>query len=273
MGHLHLFLTFCESNNILPEDGNKMYFLKWLDGQSESTIKQRIGTLQNFYTYVLDMPYVASGLPYPIHHDKPPEYLTIQEVKNLLGTIKNAKQNLILTLQYSLALRVGEVVILKGNNFYLCFHPEQKIHYYQVRVYGKGGKYRILPVPNETINKIKMVLGNDIIGRDEYLFKGQTKEAYSIRSVQIIFHRAKSLAGINKDGCTHLLRHSMATHHIQAGRSLRYVQELLGHSSSKTTERYTHLNTNDLMTEFNKTFDGFKEQENILLSGQNLLSV
>ena len=81
-----------------------------------------------------------------------------------------------------------------------------------------------------------------------------------------------SEAEIHKKGCTHLLRHSMATHHIQSGRSLRFVQELLGHSSSKTTERYTHLNTNDLMVEFNKTFNGFKEQESILISNQNQLN-
>ncbi len=77
----------------------------------------------------------------------------------------------------------------------------------------------------------------------EYLFEGQIGGAYSERSIQIFFREALRKANIKKQATVHSLRHSFATHLLEAGTDLRYIQSLLGHSSSKTTEVYTHITT------------------------------
>ncbi|MEZ5196357.1 MAG: tyrosine-type recombinase/integrase [Bacteroidales bacterium] len=77
----------------------------------------------------------------------------------------------------------------------------------------------------------------------KYLFEGQYGERYSATSIRKILHRAKSEAGVSTAGSVHTLRHSFATHLLENGTGLRYIQELLGHQSSKTTEIYTHVST------------------------------
>ena len=81
---------------------------------------------------------------------------------------------------------------------------------------------------------------------NRFLFEGQNGGAYSATSVQVIFHQAKKKAGITAPATVHTLRHSFATHLLEKGTDLRYIQTLLGHSSSKTTEIHTHVSTKAL---------------------------
>jgi site-specific recombinase XerD len=184
-----------------------------------------------------------ADMPFPKKQRSLPDYFSIHELKSIFSSVKNPKQRLLLKIQYALALRVHELVKLKWSDFVYNFGK------YDLKILGKGNKHDFVPVPDDTINEIIEVLGNGF-GRNEYLFTGQFGGHYSERSVQQIINRAMELNGIIKQGSTHLLRHSRATHLIQSGVSLRHVQLLLRHSSSKTTEIYTHLDRNDLRQAF-----------------------
>jgi site-specific recombinase XerD len=108
---------------------------------------------------------------------------------------------------------------------------------------GKGAKDRFTTLPGSILGELRRYL-------DEYrptywLFEGQSGGRYSVRSVQTIMKRGVVKSGVNPYATVHTLRHSYATHLLEQGTSLRHIQELLGHSSSKTTERYTHVTSDE----------------------------
>jgi site-specific recombinase XerD len=234
------FLNWCEELDIFPPQITESQMRDFLCTlESNSYLRQQRGTLDNFYTYVLHHPNIMTGMPFPRKSNSLPDYFTPQELVRLFSAVKNDKQRTILKLQYACALRVHEVVKIKWSDFSNDFEG------YTLKVCGKGRHFDVLPVPLETIQEITRSLGNHF-GENTYLFKGQFKEYYSERSVQQVIGRAMDECKIFKDGSTHLLRHSRATHWIQSGVSLRHVQVLLRHKRSTTTEIYTHLDNRDL---------------------------
>lgn len=241
---LGVYLSWCGLKDIFPPQIEKPQLREFLSNQEWSTsyLKQMRGTVDNFYTHVLGIPYIMQGMPYPKATRSLPEYFTPYELNALFNAVKNPKQRLLLKIQYACALRVHELVKLKWSDFSKTFNG------YDLRVYGKG-KLSIIPVPSDTIVEITQVLG-DRFGESGYLFVGQFGGHYDEQSVRQIVNRAMMVAGINKEGSTHLLRHSRATHLIQNGVSTRHVQILLRHNSSKTTEIYTHLSKEDLRDAF-----------------------
>lgn len=256
---LDVFLSYCESNDIFPPEITKPQLRDFLSGiKSNSYLKQQRGTIDNFYRYVLSIPYVMADMPFPKKQKSLPDYFSIHELQAIFNSVKNPKQRLLLKIQYALALRVHELVKLKWSDFVYNFGK------YDLKILGKGNKHDFIPVPDDTINEIIEVLGNGF-GRNEYLFTGQFGGHYSERSVQQIINRAIEQNKIVKEGSTHLLRHSRATHLIQSGVSLRHVQLLLRHSSSKTTEIYTHLDKNDLR----QAFISVDVKLNLLLTNHN----
>jgi len=259
---LKSFLYWCQNADIFPPEITKDQLLDYLSKtKSTALLRQQIGTIGNFYKYVIGIPYICAGIPYPRKNQHLPDYFTPNELIRVFEAVKNDKQRLILKIQYALALRVHEVVKIKWKDFSLKYNT------YEMKVIGKGNKYNYLPVPKETIAEIILTLG-DHFGIDEYLFKGQSKEHYSERSVQEVINRAMNTCGIIKEGSTHLLRHSRATHLIQNGSSLRHVQKLLRHSKSTTTEIYTHLCTDDLR----ESFETADVKIQLQLNNQKLLS-
>ncbi|MBL7105162.1 MAG: tyrosine-type recombinase/integrase [Bacteroidales bacterium] len=137
-------------------------------------------------------------------------------------------------LIYSAGLRISELINMRKEDILV----DRKM------VFVKGGKgkmdrYTILA-------ESALELMNDYIKEykpEKYLFEGQYGGKYSSTSLRKILHRAKTKAGVTTPGSVHTLRHSFATHLFENGTDLRYIQELLGHSSSKTTEIYTHVST------------------------------
>lgn len=254
-----MFLNWCEEVDIFPPDLKKEQLVGYLSKtESSSLLRQQIGTIGRFYEFVLGIPYITAGIPYPQKRTKLPDYFTPYELIKIFEAVKNPKQRLVLKVQYALALRVHEVVKLKWSDFIQSYSHELKCLVYDVRIIGKGGYSDVIPVPVETIQEISEVLGNNF-GTGGYLFKGQFKDHYSERSVQQVINRAMAECKILKDGSTHLLRHSRATHLLQNGSSLRHVQMILRHKKSTTTEIYTHLSKNDLRLSMLKSDNNLQE--------------
>lgn len=161
-----------------------------------------------------------------------PNVLSEEEVATILKCAENLKHKAMLSLIYSSGLRLGELINL-------TIHDIDSKRMLIIIKQGKGKKDRVsllsvkvLEILREYFKKYKP---------KDYLFEGQFGEQYSPTSVQKVFKIAKQKAGIKKKATVHTLRHSFATHLLEHGTDLRYIQSLLGHQSPKTTEIYTHI--------------------------------
>jgi integrase/recombinase XerD len=215
------------------------YMLHLLEKQlSHSFVNQALSAIK-FYLFTVcgrsDLPY---NLPRPKKQSKLPDILSQEEVIELIQTIQNVKHKAILYMTYASGLRVGEVVRLKLQDI---DRERRMVHVRQ----GKGKKDRYTLLSMSALNMLDIYIKRE--HPDEWLFPGNDRDQHiSERSVQKIFEKARSLSNIHKEISVHTLRHSFATHLLEAGTDLRYIQELLGHQSSKTTEIYTHVSTKDV---------------------------
>ncbi len=150
----------------------------------------------------------------------------------------NIKHRTMLSLIYSCGLRCGELLKMKPKDI------DSKRMLVMIRL-AKGKKDRIVPLSEKVLQLLREYYKR--YRPKEWLFEGQkVGEAYSERSLQLVLKHAIEKAGIKKPVSLHWLRHSYATHLLESGTDLRYIQELLGHKSSKTTEIYTHVSTKSI---------------------------
>ena len=199
---------------------------------TESYQNQICCAIKMFYCEVVHQADKVAGLVQARKPEKLPQVLTEGEVTRLLRSVDNLKHRYILMLVYSAGLRLGEVTHLRLSDL----QPE--CHRIFVRD-GKGKKDRCTILASKTKALLQDYL--DVFRPVHWLFEGQDGGQYSDRSVQAIFAAAKERSGINPLATVHTLRHSFATHLLEKGVDLRYIQDLLGHESSKTTEIYTHI--------------------------------
>jgi integrase/recombinase XerD len=173
----------------------------------------------------------------PRREKRLPEVLSEEEVLLLLRSVENIKHRCILMTIYSGGLRLSEVVALKVSD----------IDSKRMKIFikgAKGNKDRYTLLSRELLKWLREYY--KIEKPVKWLFEGITGGQYSMRSVQGIMQDAIRKAGIRKQATVHTLRHSFATHLLENGVDLRYIQNLLGHNSSKTTEIYTHITTKGL---------------------------
>lgn len=169
-----------------------------------------------------------------------PNVLSKEEVKAILNAHTNLKHKAMLSLIYSCGLRCGELLSLKPE------HIDSKRGVLIIKQ-AKGRKDRIAPLSLKMIELLREYY--TAAKPKDYLFEGQKPgEAYDARSLQNVLKQALSKVNINKPVTLHWLRHSYATHLLENGTDLRYIQEILGHNSSKTTEIYTHVSTKSIRT-------------------------
>jgi len=167
-----------------------------------------------------------------------PNVLSKEEVKAILAAHNNLKHKVMLSLIYSCGLRCGELIALEPQ------HIDSKRNIVIIKN-SKGKKDRIVPLSPKILEMLRDYY--KIHKPKNYLFEGQTVgHPYDQRSLQLVLKQALKKTGISKPVTLHWLRHSYATHLLENGTDLRYIQELLGHSSSKTTEIYTHVSTKSI---------------------------
>lgn len=226
---------FCESDlaQLSPEQiNNYLLYLIQTKNISLSQQNQRINAIKFYYEQVLGREKEIFNLHRPRKEHKLPSVLSEEEIILIFKQVSNIKHKALLYLIYSGGLRLSEVVNLKNSDI------DSKRNLILIRE-TKGKKDRTTLL-SQTLLELLRTYYREYKPK-EYLFEGQDQEKYSTRSVQNIFKKALFKSGIKKNATVHTLRHSFATHLLERGTDLRYAQELLGHSSSKTTEIYTHI--------------------------------
>jgi len=227
---------FLISANVPPTRLTSDDFQNYLNNYKFTSISQQnqvINAIRFLYKEVLGKKYDKVSFKRPKSEKKLPKVIDGEFIKTQLSKIINLKHKTILTLTYSVGLRVSEIVNLKIED---VDSKRMLIHIKN----AKGKKDRIVPL-SETV----LVLLRDYYKEYRpigYLFNGQNSLQYSVGSCQKIYKKY-----IDKNSSIHTLRHSSFTSLLESGTDLRIIQKIAGHSSSKTTEIYTHV-TNSLLS-------------------------
>lgn len=201
---------------------------------STSYQNQAINSIKFYYERVLKGERKLYYVDRPRKEQVLPEVLSEEEVTKLIQSTENLKHKAILMLAYSTGMRLNELLNVKIKDI-----DSKRM---QVRIeQGKGKKDRYVPLSTVLLNVLRHYFKE--YKPKEWLLEGMTGSKYSSRSIQQIMKMAIKKAGIRKKASIHTLRHSYATHLLENGVDIRYIQVLLGHASSKTTEIYTHVTT------------------------------
>jgi len=216
----------------LDQNNIRQYLLQKQDkNYSPQTINLHLNAIKYFYHDILRSPELFN-IRFAKRNKSLPIVLSRQEIKDLLATVKNTKHLLLLSLAYGAGLRVSEVVSLKTNDINL---EELTIHLKE----AKGKKDHITLLPEKLSNNLRNLIAER--ENDDFVFISERGGKLTERTAQKIFENALKNSGIKKDATFHSLRHSFATHLLENGTDIRYVQELLGHANIRTTQIYTHV--------------------------------
>ncbi|PIQ76712.1 integrase [Candidatus Peregrinibacteria bacterium CG10_big_fil_rev_8_21_14_0_10_49_24] len=208
------FLFFCEQKGMSAESRNLF-----------------LNAMKFFYRHVvqsekkIDIRVAKTGHKLPV-------VLSRSEIQDLLGAVRNPKHKLLLDISYGAGLRVSEVIALRVQDIDL---DELTIHIKQ----AKGKKDRISVVSVKLVDDLRSHMSGKTM--NDIVFASERGGKLTTRSAQKIFENALQKAAIRKNATFHSLRHSFATHLLENGTDVRYVQELLGHRNIRTTQRYTQV--------------------------------
>lgn len=212
-------------------DDIKNYLLKI---ENRNYHKQMVAAIRSFYRLVFQREISLKDIPYPAKVETFPDVLSVEEIQKLLYTIINLKHKCMIAIQYSCGLRVSEVINIEFT------HIDRDRMLIKI-VQAKGAVDRYVPLDTKILDLITRYYKAEKVKPKKYLFEGQFGGQYTKRSIQEIMKTAKAAAGIKKKGSTHMLRHSSATHRIEAGTDATIIQGILGHKNIKTTLKYMHI--------------------------------
>ncbi|HWR33039.1 MAG TPA: tyrosine-type recombinase/integrase [Chitinophagaceae bacterium] len=206
---------------------------------TENTLHSRMNALKFYYEQVLKRDKFFWEIPRPKKAIQLPKVLSKEEMIRLLKAIDNLKHKTMIMLGYACGLRVSEITALETKDL----DEDRRL---LLILKAKGKKDRIV-----SLSPVMLVMLREYQTKykpEKYLFEGQYKgTAYSSRSLELIIKAAKDRAGIKKTGSMHMLRHSFATHLLEKGTDVVFIQKLLGHNDLKTTLRYLHVTNKDLV--------------------------
>ncbi|MCF7793959.1 MAG: site-specific integrase [Candidatus Cloacimonetes bacterium] len=235
----HIIRFFDHFSNMQPsqltDENVKEYILYLLETKkiSLSYQKQAISAIKFYFEKILRRDTKKYYFEMPRNNEeKLPIVLSKREVKRILDCTQNLKHKTILSTIYSAGLRLSEVVNLKIADL----DSERKLIYVRG---GKGKKDRTTILAEELLILLRKYF--KIYKPKVWLFEGKNEGKYSKKMVQKIFYDSLHKANIDKKASVHTLRHSFATHLLEQGEDLRYIQKILGHKNIKTTEIYTHI--------------------------------
>jgi len=201
---------------------------------SASYQSQFINALKIMYGQELEKSLEIEKLMRPQKPFQLPKVISEEEVSMIINACKNIKHKSMISLIYSAGLRRGELLNLKMEDI------DSKRMMILIKN-GKGAKDRMVPLSPLILDMLRKYY--EMYKPVMYLFEGQFGGKYSERAIELVIKKAVLDAGIQKNINLHMLRHSYATHLLEAGTNLRYIQELLGHQSLKTTQIYTHVSS------------------------------
>jgi integrase/recombinase XerD len=233
--YVYYIEQFLENVNKFPTSLTSHDFQSYLDNYSFSSISQQnqvINAIRFLYKEVLNKKYDKVSFKRPKSEKKLPRVIDGEFIKEKLSKINNLKHKTILTLTYSVGLRVSEIINLKIEDI---DSKRMLIHIKN----AKGRKDRIVPLSKTVLELLRNYYKE--YKPEEFLFNGQNTPQYSIGSCQKIYKKY-----IDSNSSIHTLRHSSFTNLLESGTDLRIIQKIAGHSSSKTTEIYTHVSNNML---------------------------
>ena len=255
-------------NQLIPEDEGKLdlalldeshvrAFIGSLYTKNHKTsISRKLASVRTFFEFLMKNGVIKNNLaklvPTPQGEKRLPTFLTVDEVIKLLekpggGGVLENRDSAILELLYSSGLRVSELVGIDLNNL--------DLNNLTVKVLGKGSKERMVPVGSKAADALKTYLSGrlDLNPKGDWLFVNARGGRLTVRSIDRIIKKYAQEAGIPKNVSPHVLRHTFATHLLGGGADLRAIQEMLGHKSLSTTQRYTHTSIEKLMEIYDKT--------------------
>jgi len=264
---LREFRLFLE-NRLAPEDSREVNvsgveemdiraYVAWLyKRNSKTSISRKLAGIRTFFEFLIREGVIPTNsaklVPTPKSEKRLPAFLTVDEVFKLIDTpgtdgVLDFRDKAILELFYSSGLRVSELVGINLSDLDLTGSL--------VKVLGKGNRERIVPLGSRAVETIRryMEKREELKPRGDFLFLNSRGSRLTVRSVAKIVKKYATISGIPKNVSPHVLRHTFATHLLGGGADLRAIQEMLGHKSLSTTQRYTHTSIERIMEVYDKT--------------------
>lgn len=234
--YLSCISDYCKHTKTVHKDPEiaviKQYLLKKYDkGQSPQTINLHLNAIKYLYREIFKSN-IKIDLKFAKISKKLPVVLSKSEIEKIIQSIDNQKHRLLISLSYGAGFRISEAINLKTKDLNL---EELTIHIKS----AKGDKDRITVFPEKLRTALQKEIG--LKSPNDYVFSSNRGGKLTERSAQKIFENALQKTGIKKGATFHSLRHSFATHLLENGVDVRYVQELLGHANIRTTQIYTKV--------------------------------
>lgn len=233
-------------------------------GINKSSISRKLSSIRTFFKFLYREGYIKNNpaklISNPKQNKRLPRFLTVDEVFSLVEKPKGigfliSRDKAILELLYSSGLRVSELSNLN--------YEDINIHESLVKIMGKGKKERIVPIGSKALDAIKTYIVERLLlkTKEKAFFLNRSGRRLSDRSIRRIVEKYSGLVSMKNRVTPHTIRHTFASHLLQSGADLRVIQELLGHSSLSTTQRYTHLDITHLMDIYDKSHPLAREDD------------